>query len=89
MPLNVAHTILIGLVALGAALFFGLFHPAQNILVKRASSLALLIIGVLFLYHGLVRPGALAPQAVHSIAQTCIASAASPVEVHDESAMVA
>jgi thiol:disulfide interchange protein DsbD len=79
----VAHTILIGLVALGAALFLGLFHPAQNILVKRASSLVLLIIGILFLYNGLVRPGALTPQAVHSIAQTCISSAASPVEVHE------
>ena len=83
VPLNVAHTILIGLVALGVALFLGLFHPAQNILLKRAGSVALLVIGALFLYHGLVRPGALAPPAVHSIAQTCIASAASPVEVHD------
>jgi thiol:disulfide interchange protein DsbD len=82
MPLNVAHAILIGLVALGAALFFGLLHPIQNILMKRASSVALLIIGIGFLYHGLVRPGALVPQAVQSIAQPCASSAVAPVEVH-------
>jgi thiol:disulfide interchange protein DsbD len=51
--------------------------------VQRASSLALLIIGIFFLYHGLIRPGILTPQALHSIAQTCIASAASPIEVHE------
>ena len=83
VPLNVAHVILIGLVALGAALFFGLFYPYQHILMKRASSLALLIIGVFFLYHGLVRPGALTPQAVHSIAQTCVPSATPAVEIHE------
>jgi thiol:disulfide interchange protein DsbD len=83
VPLNVAHTVLIGLIALGAALFLGLLHPTQNILVKRSSSLVLLIIGIFFLYHGLVRPEALTPQGVHSIAQPCVSSAAAPVEVHE------
>src|SRR5882672_338617 len=83
VPLNVAHTILIGLVALCAALFLGLFHPAKNILVKRASSLVLLIVGMLFLYKGFVRPGVLIPQEVHSTSQTCVSNAASPLEVHE------
>src|SRR5215813_8488283 len=54
VPLNVAHSILVGLIALGAALFLGIFYPSQHRLVKRAGSLALFVLGMLLLYDGLV-----------------------------------
>jgi len=83
VPLNVAHTILVGIIALGAALFFGIFYPPQNVLVKRASSLLLFMLGILLLYNGLVRPGGLVPLGASRMAQAC-ASAISPfVEVHE------
>src|SRR5205085_1924655 len=50
VPLNVAHTILVGLIALGAALFLGLSCSSQHMLLKRASSLVFFILGILLLY---------------------------------------
>ena len=83
VPLDIAHAILIGMVALGAALFLGIFYPFQNMLVKRASSLILFIIGILFLYNGLVRPGVLTPQGSSRMVQTCVSNTPSSVEVHE------
>src|SRR5207247_6577593 len=42
IPLHVAHTILIGIVALGAGPFLGSLHPAQATQSQRPSSFALL-----------------------------------------------
>jgi thioredoxin:protein disulfide reductase len=83
VPLNVAHIILVGIIVLGAALLLGAFYPAQNILLKRASSLILFIIGILLLYNGLVRPGVLMPLGSSRIAQACAPSASPPVEVRE------
>ncbi len=83
VPLNVAHTILLGIVALGAALFLGIFHLFPNMFVKRASSCVLFIIGILFLYNGLVRSGLVTPQGLHMRSQTGTSGAASSVEVHE------
>jgi thiol:disulfide interchange protein DsbD len=82
VPSNIAHTILVGIIALGAALFFGIFYPSQNVLVKRASSLILLIIGILMLYNGLVRPGVLMPREFSRMAEACAPRASSVVEMH-------
>lgn len=50
IPLSVAHTILIGIVALGAAAFLGILHRPQSMRLQRASSVVLLLIGLSFLY---------------------------------------
>jgi thiol:disulfide interchange protein DsbD len=50
MPLNVAHTILIGIVALGAAAFLGILHRPQSLRMQRASSIILFLIGLYFMY---------------------------------------
>ena len=83
VPLDVASTLLVGIIALGAALFLGIFYPSQNMLVKRASSLALFIVGILLLYNGLVRPGALIPLGSSTMAQACASNASPLVEVHE------
>jgi len=84
VPLNVAHIILIGIVALGAAIFLGIFQPFQNMLMKRASGYILLILGLLFLCNGLIRSGLATPQWLHVRSQTTgISSAESSVEVHE------
>jgi thiol:disulfide interchange protein DsbD len=83
VPLNVAHSILIGIIALGTALFFGIFDRSQNMRMKRASSMILLIIGVLVLYDGLVRPGVLMPLGSSRMTQVCASSTSSSVEVHE------
>jgi thiol:disulfide interchange protein DsbD len=83
VPLNVAHTILLGIIALGAALFLSIFYPSQNMLVKRVSSLALFIIGILLLYNGLVQPGGLMPLGVSRMAQVCASNTSPLVEVHE------
>src|SRR5262245_22587432 len=77
VPVNVAYTLLVGIIALGAALFFAIFYRSQKVLVKRASSLALCIIGILLLYNSFVQPGVLIPLGVSRMAQVC-ASNASP-----------
>ena len=83
VPINVAHTILVGIITLGAALFFGVFHRAQNMLVKRASSLIVFIIGLFLLYNGLVRPGDLMPRAFSRMAEACASRTSSLIEMHE------
>jgi len=50
IPLNVAHTILIGIVALGTAAFLGIFQRHQSRRLQRASSIILLLIGLYCMY---------------------------------------
>ena len=83
VPLNVAHTILIGIITLVAAFFFGTFYASKNLLVKRVSSLILFIIGILLLYNGFIRPGVLTPVGSPRMAQACASSASPSVEVHE------
>lgn len=49
IPLNVAHTVLLGIVALGAAAFLGILHRPQSMRLQRASSIILLLIGLYFM----------------------------------------
>src|SRR5262249_16164304 len=83
VPLNVAHSILVGLIALGAALFLGIFYPSQHMLVKRAGSLILFVLCIPLLYDGLVRPGGLMSLRSYRMAQACASSALPSVEVHE------
>jgi thioredoxin:protein disulfide reductase len=83
VPLNVAHSILAGLIALGAALLLGIFYPSQHMFVKRAGSLVLFILGALLLYNGLVWSGGLMSLGSYRMAQACAASAPLSVEVHE------
>jgi thiol:disulfide interchange protein DsbD len=64
VPVNVAHAILLGIVAIMIAVFLGAFHgfnetPHRGVLLRRACSIILLIIGIHFLYNGLGRSGIL------------------------------
>jgi thiol:disulfide interchange protein DsbD len=83
VPLNVAHTILIGIIALSTALFLGIFYRSQNMLMKRASTMILCIIGMLVLYNGLVRLGVLMPLESSRMAQACVSGTSPSVEVHE------
>jgi len=61
---NVTHAILVGIVAIAAAVFIGAFHhlgepPQRHMLLRRAVGIVLLIIGVHFLYNGLGHSGIL------------------------------
>ncbi len=61
---NVAHAMLVGIVAIALAVFIGAFHtlgerPQRQMLLRRACGIILLIIGVHFLYNGLGRSGIL------------------------------
>ena len=62
VPANIAHAILLGIVAIMSAVFLGAFHsfsetPQRGALLRRACGIILLIIGIHFLYNGLGRSG--------------------------------
>lgn len=64
VPVNIAHAILLGIVAILIAVFLGAFHsfsdtPHRGALLRRACGIILLIIGIHFLYNGLGRSGIL------------------------------
>lgn len=66
VPPNIAHAILVGILAIALAVFLGVFHslgdaPAQGKLVRRTLGIILLILGVHFLYNGLGQSGILIP----------------------------
>ena len=66
VPDRVAHAMLVGLVAIIAAVFIGALHhldepPRRSMLLRRACGIILLVIGVHFLYNGLGRSGILIP----------------------------
>lgn len=61
---NIAHAILLGIIAIGLAVFVGAFHhaetpPSRGLLVRRALGIILLIVGAHFLYNGLGKSGLL------------------------------
>jgi thiol:disulfide interchange protein DsbD len=61
---NIAHAMLLGIVAIVLAVFVGAFHamgesPQRHLMLRRAGGIILLIIGVHFLYNGLARSGIL------------------------------
>jgi thiol:disulfide interchange protein DsbD len=64
IPSEVAHALLIGILAIAAAVFIGAFHPLgespqSSMLLRRACGIILLIVGTHFLYNGLGRSGIL------------------------------
>jgi thiol:disulfide interchange protein DsbD len=66
VPPNIAHAILVGIVAIALAVFLGLFPSsgnasAQGQLARRVLAILLLIVGVHFLYNGLGQSGILIP----------------------------
>ena len=66
VPPNIAHAILVGILAIASAVFLGLFHSwddtqAPGQLVRRVLAILLLIVGVHFVYNGLGQSGILIP----------------------------
>ena len=69
VPEPVAHAMLLGVVAIGLAVFIGDFYrlganPSHSARVRGALGIVLLIVGIYFLYNGLGRSGILIPAAV-------------------------
>lgn len=61
---DVAHAILIGIIAIGVGVFIGALHhpgqsPSPGLLIRRALGIVLLIIGAHFLYNGMGQSGIL------------------------------
>ena len=83
IPLHVAHTLLAGIVALGVAV--GTLRSSQSMLIRGASSIILLMIGLHFLYNGLGPSGLLfeALTTSQTRSQTGISRTERPVEVHE------
>jgi thiol:disulfide interchange protein DsbD len=98
VPENVAHAILIGIIAIGIAAFIGAFHPIganprPSMLLRRALGVILLIVGIYFLYNGLGQSGILLtlsasqdrPPAIETLATRTLVSNSTPqpaVEIH-------
>ena len=66
VPANIAHAILVGVLAIAAAVFLGLFQSWEGSqssaqLVRRALAILLLVVGVHFVYNGLGQSGILIP----------------------------
>ena len=66
VPPNIAHAILVGILAIASAVFLGLFHSwdgqqSSGQLVRRALAILLFVVGVHFVYNGLGRSGILIP----------------------------
>ena len=69
VPEPVAHAMLLGVVAIGLAVFIGDFYrlganPSHSARVRGALGIVLLIVGIYFLYNGLGHSGILIPAAV-------------------------
>ena len=61
---DIAHAILIGIIAIGAGVFIGALHhlgqtPSPGLLIRRALGIILLIVGTHFLYNGMGQSGIL------------------------------
>ncbi len=64
VPSNVAHAMLVGVIAIVIAVFVGAFHPTgekapQHLQLRRACGIILLVVGIHFLYNGLGSSGIL------------------------------
>ena len=71
VPEPVAHAMLLGVVAIGLAVFIGDFHrlganPPRSARVRGALGIVLLIVGIHFLYNGLGQSGILIPSAART-----------------------
>lgn len=87
VPTNVAHAMLVGVIAIVLAVFVGAFHstgdkPPQHLQLRRACGIILLVVGIHFLYNGLGNSGILIhrPSSVQLAAST--SSPADEVEMH-------
>lgn len=87
VPVNVAHAMLVGVVAIVLAVFIGAFHtmgekPPQHLQLRRACGIILLVVGIHFLYNGLGNSGILIdrPSPVQMAAATT--SPVDDVETH-------
>jgi thiol:disulfide interchange protein DsbD len=80
---NVTHAILVGIVAIAAAVFIGAFHPLgepppRHMLLRRAVGIVLLIIGVHFLYNGLGHSGILLTQPPTALTAGAVGGTSAP-----------
>lgn len=87
VPANIAHAMLVGVVAIVLAVFIGAFHamgenPPQHLQLRRACGIILLVVGIHFLYNGLGSSGIL----INRLSSAPVAAAPSPlvdeVETH-------
>ncbi len=87
VPINVAHSMLVGVVAIVLAVFVGAFHatgekPPQHLQLRRACGIILLVVGIHFLYNGLGRAGILIDRSSSAQLASSTASPAEDIETH-------
>ena len=87
VPGNIAHAMLIGVVAIALAVFIGAFHVSSEhaspqLPLRRACGIILLVIGVHFLYNGLGSSGILIDRPTSAPIATADSSPADEVETH-------
>ncbi len=90
VPTNVAHAMLVGVVAIVLAVFVGGFHlytagekSQQHLQLRRACGIILLVIGIHFLYNGIGRSGILINlSSPRQLAASTSAPAENEVETH-------
>ena len=87
VPINIAHAILVGIVSIVLAVFVGAFHalgekPSQQLQLRRACGIILLVIGIHFLYNGLGNSGILIDQPASLQKSAATAPPVDDVETH-------
>ena len=87
VPSNIAHAMLIGVVAIALAAFIGAFHVSSEhaspqLPLRRACGIILLVIGVHFLYNGLGSSGILIDRPTAAPTATAASSPEDAVETH-------
>lgn len=87
VPINIAHSMLVGIVAIVLAVFMGAFHPAgetpsQHLKLRRACGMILLIVGIHFLYNGLGHSGILIDRPSSARLTASTSSPMGPIETH-------
>jgi thiol:disulfide interchange protein DsbD len=87
VPTNVAHAMLVGVIAIVLAVFVGAFHvtqdpPPQCLQLRRACGIILLVVGIHFLYNGLGSSGILIDRSSSAQMTTSTSSPVDEVETH-------
>lgn len=87
VPTNVAHAMLVGVIAIVLAVFVGAFHATgekllQHLQLRRACGIILLVIGIHFLYNGLGSSGILIDRPSSAQIAASTPSSADKVETH-------